>query len=562
MNKHIRPLTGLRFVAAAVVLLHHFIAAFFIELRSFPLGAPAVGFFFVLSGFILTYVYHDKLRRDNIGRFYISRIARIWPLHLTCLAIMFAFIVSRPVYEFTTDQAIALFCHAFLIQTYVPVADFVFQFNGLAWSVSVECFFYTLFPFLLWLNPKRAWTLPAVVLGGTTIGLFVLQFAQTNQWLPAFVDLDVVAHCNPLFRLAEFTVGIWIGRIFIANAGQLAERQPRFWRDTAIEVVTVLVFVGFLYTGYTVVRVQHVVGELPYSGEVFASWIKYSLAFPVSALMIHVFARTRGAIASVLSTPLMVLFGETSYALYLVQMIFIRYFRGLLGLFADPPFWFMFLIVLSLTVGASIVLHRFVELPGKSLILSLGSRDWPYLKTAWRQFTRDSWAHGSFALAVILIAIGVVGTLQVQKFRPEFEPEIRRIIASSEPLLRNAKFVNEATLFGVVTEDHPEGLKVRFVWQLEDESQRARTVHVLGPNEEVLETVQLSNHELRKLPGGKYLVDSVIIPKQQLTGATSLAVSFQAPGQRMARVIVRDRTRRIGNRLRFVDIVDIHPDDR
>ena len=78
-------LTGLRFIAAVTVVFVH---AFKFGQGSTTLGpwaANAVTFFFVLSGFILTYVYHERLKQTGLLKFYWARFARIWPLHICCL---------------------------------------------------------------------------------------------------------------------------------------------------------------------------------------------------------------------------------------------------------------------------------------------------------------------------------------------------------------------------------------------------------------------------------------------------------------------------------------------
>ena len=50
-------------------------------------GGRGVSFFFVLSGFILTYVYSQRLSKKDVPSFYFKRIIRLWPLHLVCLVI-------------------------------------------------------------------------------------------------------------------------------------------------------------------------------------------------------------------------------------------------------------------------------------------------------------------------------------------------------------------------------------------------------------------------------------------------------------------------------------------
>lgn len=88
MKTQLRALTGLRFIAAFAIVIHHSRGLFFTPeaLAPYPLDI-GVSLFFVLSGFILTYVHPKLPTRHDIYRFYIARFARIWPVHLASLAL-------------------------------------------------------------------------------------------------------------------------------------------------------------------------------------------------------------------------------------------------------------------------------------------------------------------------------------------------------------------------------------------------------------------------------------------------------------------------------------------
>lgn len=84
------PLDFLRGVAALIVVVVHFsgYAGFYAD----PTIAKAcVWFFFVLSGYILTYVYQEAIssRRIGAGAFMWRRFARLYPLHIITTAFMF-----------------------------------------------------------------------------------------------------------------------------------------------------------------------------------------------------------------------------------------------------------------------------------------------------------------------------------------------------------------------------------------------------------------------------------------------------------------------------------------
>src|SRR5690242_12787179 len=83
-------LTSLRFLAALAVFLHH--AGLFAD------GFFGVTFFFVLSGFILTYNYRRTLAdggRGAVWDFYVARFARVYPLHIFALIAALPWVASQ-----------------------------------------------------------------------------------------------------------------------------------------------------------------------------------------------------------------------------------------------------------------------------------------------------------------------------------------------------------------------------------------------------------------------------------------------------------------------------------
>ena len=82
--ERIDALTSLRFFAVTLIVLHHSIGHFDIfreTLGPFALD-HAVSYFFILSGFVMVYVYGDLQGRVACQRFFIARFARIWPAHV------------------------------------------------------------------------------------------------------------------------------------------------------------------------------------------------------------------------------------------------------------------------------------------------------------------------------------------------------------------------------------------------------------------------------------------------------------------------------------------------
>lgn len=93
-KKHFHTFDAFRFFSFLLVFFHHvpIIDNSFIDFFS-KSGGVGVGFFFVLSGFLITYILlHEKLNTDKISlkNFFIRRILRIWPLFYAM--ILFAFL--------------------------------------------------------------------------------------------------------------------------------------------------------------------------------------------------------------------------------------------------------------------------------------------------------------------------------------------------------------------------------------------------------------------------------------------------------------------------------------
>ena len=95
-------LDGLRFFCFFVVFLFHGFSTTSAEVAQssayrfvrflFRHGDLGVNFFFVLSGFLITYLLLEEKQRHgriHIGYFYIRRMLRIWPLYFACVAFGF-----------------------------------------------------------------------------------------------------------------------------------------------------------------------------------------------------------------------------------------------------------------------------------------------------------------------------------------------------------------------------------------------------------------------------------------------------------------------------------------
>lgn len=155
----ITALTGLRGIGAVWVFLFHLFGNY--ELPIIHQGNLAVPMFFVLSGFILSFVHETDFCKIPNARtlklFFSARLARIYPLHIFVLLVLLLFTTLLPSFiERYQSQRFSLpnfFATLFLIQTwgighFTPFKDASDAWNGPAWSLSAEMAYYLLFPWI------------------------------------------------------------------------------------------------------------------------------------------------------------------------------------------------------------------------------------------------------------------------------------------------------------------------------------------------------------------------------------------------------------------------------
>jgi len=119
--------------------------------KSWVLGEHGVTMFFVLSGFLITYLLLKEFEKTNtidIRKFYIRRILRIWPLYFLYLFLTLFFLRD----EMTLDYNLTYYL------TFLANVPFVMKqsYAGMdhLWSISIEEQFYLFWPFMFLLFVK------------------------------------------------------------------------------------------------------------------------------------------------------------------------------------------------------------------------------------------------------------------------------------------------------------------------------------------------------------------------------------------------------------------------
>jgi peptidoglycan/LPS O-acetylase OafA/YrhL len=353
VRRRLSALTGLRFVAASMVFVLHSMP----QPGKWLALDQGVSFFFVLSGFILTYIYPELSNSTAVKQFHIARGARLWPLHL--LTTLFAIgIVGIPSFE-------ALTLNALLLQAWVPIQKIYFSYNAVSWSISTEVFFYLMFPLLI-SSLERNWYWK---LFGSAFLVAALIAACNWSGLPLFSPNVVSAHgllyISPLSRIFEFIAGMCCCVLW--RTLQATTAHNRFWTFTLAEISAI---------GLTIVLLLY---PFPFAhsaiGPAGVLWINRTSAIPGFCLIVVVFAFGRGLLSKLLGSKLLEFLGEISFAIYLVHVLVIGAYRSELkeALAVSPSADFA--ITGALCLLAATALHLLIERPCRSLIIGFWKLD-------------------------------------------------------------------------------------------------------------------------------------------------------------------------------------------
>ncbi|KAZ11188.1 acyltransferase family protein [Mycobacterium tuberculosis] len=312
----IRALTGLRIVAAVWVVLFHFRPMLGDASPGFrdalapvlDCGAQGVDLFFILSGFVLTWNYLDRMGRSWSVRanlhFLWLRLARVWPvylvtLHLAAVWVIFTLHVGHvPSPEAGQLTAISYVRQILLVQLWFQPYFDGSSWDGPAWSISAEWLAYLLFGLLILVIFRMKHATRAR-------GLMWLAFAAS---LPPVVLL--------LASGQFYTPWSWLPRIVTQfAAGALACAAVRRLRptDRARRIA------GYLsvLVGVAIVGILYLLHAHPLAGVEDSGGVVDVLFVPlVISLAIGV-----GSLPALLSTRLMVFGGQISFCLYMVHEV-------------------------------------------------------------------------------------------------------------------------------------------------------------------------------------------------------------------------------------------------
>lgn len=324
----IGALDGLRGLAAMVVVVFHFSPGW--------AGYLAVDFFFVLSGFIISYSY--IYRRPSVGfyRFTWSRLIRLYPLHVFTIG-LFAlsyYTVEGGLPSYKDGNFQTLIQHITLMQN-VGLSYGGVTWNYPSWSISVEFWVGLAF---FWLVSPKTGSLIIISVSAICLVAIVLNYGHLDVYSK---NIYGVFNSGLLRGAASFGLGLIAYRLYLLASG----KKLSYSFVTVCELLScfiVLVVVFIRGSKYSVVDIM-----APFS----------------FLLLVLCFSLERGFLSKIASyaSPL----GEISYSIYLnhipILMIVHYVFQGV-----GVPTYIVFIIYISVVLVFSKATYVLVERPSRA----------------------------------------------------------------------------------------------------------------------------------------------------------------------------------------------------
>ncbi len=366
-HKKIPVLDAFRFFASVLVVLVHYEVIFGESVVYGTFATTAVSWFFIVSGFILSYTYPSLDSLQDYRRFYFHRIIRIYPVYFLAVVVSSLFVslnylaigdeffseVNRPfelIHDLPEQKEAAFFTlatlrHLVFAQSVGSVETFKLVFNGPLWSIVLEIYFYLAFPLLLLLiKPLNTMTrVIAAFITGYLLQLWLIQVNLPEAESYDVINLNVPVYTNPFIRGIEFIFGMLLYKVFTFwDLQKIVGRSN--WTPT---ILTVLLYV---------IVVIYVHDNIPYQ------YSSFFLVVPFVTIMIYALLRLQWHPANHIVRYCTTL-GGISYVLYSFHwplMEIIRFYN----LLPRMSFQFMqpVLVMLALLV-VSYLIYRFVETP-------------------------------------------------------------------------------------------------------------------------------------------------------------------------------------------------------
>ena len=302
----IRTLQSLRFFFIILVVLSHYIGS------SFDFGGECgVSFFFMLSGFVLSLAYSERITKGLFSTtpFVVKQWIKIYPLHILTFIVMFALDIRLEKYCDIT----AVIANILLLQSWVPADSFYFVANSPSWFLCDILFFYVVFSslnkYILRSDNRKLLAISLVV---------ILLYICLMAVLPTYL-VNPILYANPLTRLLDFIVGIILYKLYVSDNG-IALRDKLNGKSfltvslMELSVILLVVITAILY---------------PHLPQRVRTVSIFWLAIPLFIFFFAMTDKHSGVISKFLQVKTMLWLGNISFCIYIIHVPVLRIFNSI-----------------------------------------------------------------------------------------------------------------------------------------------------------------------------------------------------------------------------------------
>jgi peptidoglycan/LPS O-acetylase OafA/YrhL len=350
MAADIRSLTGVRGVAAVIIVVFHY-GKFRLNLSSnatvwaVPHGYLPVDMFFMLSGFVIGYVYKDAFLSQpwsSYRTFLIKRFARLYPAYI----VISAFYALKIAAGLTGEETFARFDGLDIVGNLLMLVGWglnIYPLIGVSWASSAELGSYLAAPALIKFTLQKGvgWCLACAALA--LLGIYLISISGQGSSGP----LDVIDRNSPL-PLLRAIVGFTLGLATFRFAHHL-DRLSATVQDILVIVVLAAMMAVAVFTK----------DDLPI----------YLLFIPFIAILSR-----DGRVAQLLfGNRLVYHLGVISYSIYLIHPLFLTFAERSSRHVGNTLTAYVCCVLVSFAAIwlLSYLSYRFIEIPGRQFVIGL-----------------------------------------------------------------------------------------------------------------------------------------------------------------------------------------------
>lgn len=355
-DSKIDALTGLRWFAALGVYFYHFglppqTPHWLANLKyNGGLGVP---FFFVLSGYVLSLRYKSGV--ESYRRYFRSRSARIGPLYLVALLMM---VIYKSIPNFPKFD-LQFFTHLFALQAWRD-SDSGLSYNSPGWTISVEMFFYLIFPLFSILIQKINHTsrFPIfLLLAGNLISavpfvLHVHNFKSKKSDSLGLLMEFAWPNLHPIYYVGLFMTGI--ASFLVSQSFNGSDRFKSFfgYASNLLIIISLVVLTRF--------RIDN--PDHPNFAFAAKVWL---LGIPCGLLFIFLTLNKTTYFSRILASKPLKFLGEASFSFYIFHY---PAHTIIIGVGANLNYNFSYFQIFMLVLTFAITMHVLIEKPLQRLI--------------------------------------------------------------------------------------------------------------------------------------------------------------------------------------------------